>query len=127
MSGSVVHFEIPADNVKRAQEFYNKAFGWQINQYPGMEYYMVGTTPSDQEGRPTSPGAINGGLGKREGPLRAPVFTIRVDNIDKTLETVKRLGGKAEGKKSEIPNMGWTAYFKDSEGNVVGLWQDSQK
>jgi predicted enzyme related to lactoylglutathione lyase len=64
---SVTHFEIPVDNPKRASEFYTKVFGWQVNQWPGMEYWMVGTTASDQEGRATTPGAINGGLGKREG------------------------------------------------------------
>ncbi len=49
ISGKVVHFEIPADNPERAKEFYQKAFGWQISQYLGMEYHMVGTTPVDQK------------------------------------------------------------------------------
>ena len=30
---SVVHFEIPAKDVKRASAFYEKAFGWQIKQF----------------------------------------------------------------------------------------------
>src|SRR2546422_838879 len=64
MPGKVVHFELPADNVERAKTFYMKAFGWEINQYPGMQYHMVGTTPSNQQGMPTEPGTINGGLTK---------------------------------------------------------------
>ncbi len=127
MSQSVVHFEIPADNLKRAQAFYSKAFGWQLNQYPGMEYFAIGTTPSDKNGRPTSPGAINGGMGKREGPLKVPTVTIRVTDIVKALETVQKLGGGIVSKKSQVGDMGFTAYFKDTEGNVVGLWEDAQK
>jgi hypothetical protein len=26
----------------------------------------------------------------------------------------------------EVPGMGWNAYFKDSEGNIVGLWQNAE-
>jgi len=121
---SIVHFEIPAKDVKRASEFYAKAFGWQFNQFPGFEYWSIGTTMSDKNGRPTSPGAINGGMGKRG--VMAPndvTVTIGVADIDAALETVKKLGGKQEGKKQPVGDMGWSAYFKDPEGNVIGLWQ----
>ncbi len=36
MSGRVVHFEIPADDPARAQDFYWTAFGWDINAMPDM-------------------------------------------------------------------------------------------
>ena len=126
-NSSVTHFEIPADNLKRAQAFYNKAFGWQLNQFPGTEYVLAGTAPSDKNGQVTVPGAINGGLGKREVPLKSVTVTIKVADIEKSLETVKKLGGSVVAKKSAVADMGFTAYFKDSEGNTVGLWQDVQK
>jgi predicted enzyme related to lactoylglutathione lyase len=126
MSGRVVHFEIPADNVKRAQAFYSKAFGWQMNELPGMNYTMVGTTPSDQNGRPKEPGAINGGMGKRKSPLKNPVVTIGVDSVDESLETVKKLGGKVVKGKEAVADMGFIAYIKDTEGNIIGLWQPAR-
>ena len=46
MSGRVVHFEIPADDVGRAEEFYRSAFGWTLNSMPDMGYTMVSTTPN---------------------------------------------------------------------------------
>lgn len=67
---SVVHFEIPADDVKRAQVFYGKAFGWQFDKYPGMDYFRVGTTPSDKNGMPKAPGAIKAAWPSAKGPLR---------------------------------------------------------
>lgn len=124
---SVIHFELPAKNPKRASDFYTKAFGWQISQWPNFEYWMVGTTASDKNGQPTSPGAINGGMGKKAGPLKAPVVTIKVGDIDKSLAKVKELGGKVASKKSPVGDMGFTAYFTDTEGNIVGLWQDAAK
>lgn len=125
MAGRVVHFEVPAKDMKRAQKFYADAFGWQINEMPQMNYTMVGTTPSDQNGRPTELGAINGGMGKKGGPLKNPVITISVDNIDEALKTVQAHGGKVEQKKIAVGNMGFSAYFKDTEGNVMGLWQNT--
>ena len=44
----VVHFEIPADELERAQKFYKSVFSWEMNAVPGMEYIMVGTTPLNE-------------------------------------------------------------------------------
>ena len=123
MRGNVVHFEVPAKDMKRAQKFYADVFGWQINEMPEMTYTMVGTTPSDENGMPKEPGSINGGIGKKTGPLQNPVITIRVDSIDEALKTVQAHGGKLEQKKTTVGNMGWAAYFKYTEGNVMGLFQ----
>ncbi len=121
---SVVHFEIPAKDPKRASAFYSKAFGWQIDQYPDFEYWSLGTTPSDNGRMPTSPGAINGGMGKKGKTAPENVtITIGVADIDATLESVKKLGGKVTMKKTPIGDMGFNAYFQDTEGNVIGLYQ----
>jgi uncharacterized protein len=120
---SIVHFEIPADDPKRASKFYSDVFGWRIQQWESMPYWIISTTESDQNGRPSNPGAINGGMGKREGPLKSTVVTIGVNDIDTALKNIEANGGKTVQKKQPVGEMGFTAYFKDSEGNVVGLWQ----
>ena len=127
MSSKVVHFEIPADNVERAKAFYEKTFGWTISKYPGMEYHGVITTPVGQKTQsPTEPGAINGGMTKRQDPVRNTVITIDVADIDSILKNVEKLGGKTVEKKQPVADMGFTAYFKDTEGNIIGLWQNAQ-
>jgi predicted enzyme related to lactoylglutathione lyase len=82
---------------------------------------------SDQMGRPTSPGAVNGGMGKKSATLKVPTVTVSVTDIDETLANIKKLGGKVVEKKSPVGDMGFTAYFADPEGNVIGLWQDTPK
>jgi uncharacterized protein len=124
MSNSVVHFEIPADDVGRAQDFYREAFGWSVQAMPDLQYTILGTTETDEQGQPVDPGAINGGMGKRQAPsFEHPSITIGVEDIDKSLERIESLGGSAVGEKMQVGDMGWAAYFADSEGNVVGLWQ----
>lgn len=122
--GGVVHFEIPADDQKRARKFYQEALGWQIEPVPGMDYSMVITTAMDDAGQPVSAGAINGGMMAREGQITSPVITVDVPDINATLKSVEELGGSVVVPKNEIPGMGYTAYFKDPEGNVLGLWEN---
>jgi predicted enzyme related to lactoylglutathione lyase len=125
MSGQVVHFEIPADDVPRAQAFYREAFGWRINEIPDMNYTIVATTETDETGAAKTPGAINGGMMARQGPITAPVITIDTEDIDATLERVEKLGGAVALPKMAVGEMGFAAYFTDTEGNVVGLWENA--
>ncbi len=122
MSGRVVHFEIPCDDAERATNFYRETFGWNMMAMPDMGYTMISTGPTGDQG-PTEPGYIGGGMGVRGGPLTVPVVTMDVDDIDATLAGVAANGGSTVQDKMEVGDMGWTAYFKDSEGNVMGLWQ----
>ena len=127
--GKIVHFEIPADDLSRAKKFYNTVFGWKMTdaEMPDMEYVMVGTTESDEDGMPKEPGSINGGMLKREDPVRHPVVTIDVESMDDALAKVKKNGGQVVREKMPVGDMGFAAYFKDSEGNVIGLWQNPSR
>jgi hypothetical protein len=125
MSGEVGHFEIPADNPERARKFYSAAFGWNMTDMPGMDYTMVTTGPVDEKGMPKAPGFISGGIGRRGAILEHPVVTVVVDEISAAEKTIEKHGGKILQRKKPIGDgsMGWTGYFKDSEGNTVGLYQ----
>ena len=120
----VVHFEIPVDDVERAQAFYATVFDWESESFPEMNYTTVMTTPIDEQSmRPTSPGAINGGLMNRSKETPTPVITIGVDSVEESLKKVEAEGGTVITPSTPIPGMGAFGYFKDSEGNVMGLFQ----
>lgn len=123
--GKVVHFEIPADDLPRAKKFYSTVFGWTLNEFPEMEYTIVRTVQSDEHGIPKEAGAINGGMLARQDPVRAPVVIIDVENLDQATATIEKNGGKIIRPKMPVGDMGFAAYFKDTEGNVIGLWQNA--
>jgi predicted enzyme related to lactoylglutathione lyase len=125
-SSPVIHFEIPADDPERAHAFYREAFGWQIDAMPGMGYALVSTTAAGPTGRPAAAGEINGGMLRRQEPITAPVITIGVDDIDATLPQIEKLGGTVVRGKTPVGTMGFSAYFTDPEGNVLGLWEAVQ-
>ena len=119
----VVHFEIPVDDLERAQKFYKSVFGWKMESLPGMEYIMIGTTPVDDKGTPKEIGAINGGMIKRQRPVTSPIITIGVEDIEGAMKKVKKMGGEIVRGKIQMGEFGYSAYFKDPEGNIIGLWQ----
>ena len=123
MSGRLVHFEIPFDDGERARTFYREAFGWSVMTMPEMDYTMVSTGPSGEQGGPSEPGYIGGGMLQRSAVQQAPVVTIDVDDIDAALERIESLGGKTVVPRQPVGKMGFTAYFTDTEGNLTGLWQ----
>jgi uncharacterized protein len=124
MTGRIVHFEIPFDDGERARRFYQDAFGWYVQHIPDMDYTMVTSGPTTEQGMPSEPGYINGGMlsrGLASSP--GPVITVDVDSIDTALERIEKLGGATVLARQPVGNMGFAAYFKDPEGNVMGLWE----
>jgi len=125
MPNPIVHFEIPADDVARAQTFYQSVFGWKIKQMPmpagGIEYYGVTTRNEGQPG-------INGGLMKRNMPGQPFANYVAVKSIDDFLAKVTSAGGSVVLPRQEIaPGMGSIAVFKDTEENMMGLYQPSKQ
>ena len=127
MSGRVVHFEIPFDDAERARGFYKELFGWQIQEMPGMDYTIVSTGPSGEQG-PTEPGYIGGGmLARQQAATSGPVLVVDVDSIDDTLQRIGGMGGSTVVGKTPVGEMGFAAYFTDPEGNVIGLWETAKQ
>jgi uncharacterized protein len=122
----VVHFEIPVDDEARAKEFYGSIFEWDLESADmggGVTYTTAMTVPVDENMVAKEPGAINGGIMKRTSDTPTPVITIQVGSIDEALKKIEAGGGSTIQPRTEIPNMGAFGYFKDSEGNVMGLWE----
>jgi predicted enzyme related to lactoylglutathione lyase len=121
----VVHFEIPVDDLDRAKSFYGSVFGWQLQTMADMNDYTIAMTTAvdEQTQSPTEPGAINGALMKRTPDTSAPVLTVGVASVDAALEEIESAGGSTVTARTEIPGMGAFGYFRDPEGNVVGLWE----
>ena len=127
MSGRVMHFEIPYDDGDRARAFYGDTFGWQVLPVPGMDYTMVMTGPTDPEQGPTEPGFINGGMFERSGEFQgaSPNIVIDVPSVDEALRKIEAAGGTVVMERTQVGEMGFTGYFTDTEGNVIGVWESA--
>ncbi len=119
----VMHFEIHATQPQALVNYYTALFGWTFKHLPEMNYWMIETGPADQPG-------INGGLVQRRsgGPVEGQavnsyVCTVGVESLDASLAKSASLGGTVALPKMAVPGVGWLAYVKDPDGNILGIIQ----
>ena len=126
----VVHFEMPYEDAERLVRFYSSAFGWQT-QALGAEMgdYVLATTAQSVQGRPSTPGTINGGFFPRKAdwPDQHPSVVIAVADIDASMRKVTQGGGKVLGEPMQIPGVGRYVSFVDTEGNRVSMLQPAPR
>ena len=116
MKHTVVHFEIPAEDLERAKRFYSELFGWKISAEAGFEDYLMIHTAAQGE-------VVNGGLMKKKMPGQSVTNYVLVESVEEAAAKAKQLGGQVVVPKTAIPKMGYFAVALDPEGNPVGLWE----
>lgn len=126
----VQHFEIPTDDLARARRFYEEVFGWRTMEFPmpDMTYVGLHTGPVDEKNMWKEPGFINGGMFQRSPkfPLQGPTVAVTVEDIHAALTKAKAAGGTVMMDVMRIADMGLYAYVRDTEGNIIGVWQNLQ-
>lgn len=125
MASNLRHFSINADQVDRAQQFYERVFGWRFEAWGPPGFYLV------QTGTPEDPG-IQGSLQTRRELIpgsRTVGFecTISVDDVDKVAAAVRAAGGRIIMEKAVIAGVGELIFFEDTEGNVAGAMRYDEK
>ena len=110
---NVVHVEIPAASPEAAGKFYQDLFGWKLQHDHELNYSMWEDGTGGGGGFP----AVSD-----DAPAGHVLVYIASDDIEADLKKVEELGGKVIHPKSEIPQMGWYAFFQDPTGNVLGLY-----
>jgi len=114
----ICYVEIPATNPEKAAGFYNAVFGWTAkpSSLTEMNYWMFETTAGGMLG------GFDGSKPVREDGM---TFFINVSDIDHTLSQIQKAGGTVECLKEQIGGgYGFSATFRDNQGNRIGLWSD---
>ena len=128
VNSTIVHFEIPADDIEKLVKFYTGLFGWKIRATPmgPMDYWLIETVPVDEDGTPTGPG-VNGRMYRKESPDQVAVNYVEIEDIDESIEKLKALGGAIVQGKQEVPGVGYVAVGEDPEGNPIAMIQSLQE
>jgi uncharacterized protein len=122
----VISFNLPAKDMERACDFYRWAFGWDIGPVRGSGggYHAALTTPTDENGVPTRPGGINGGLFDiGTHGVDKTFLEIEVESIDATVGKVISSGGRVVMEKRPMLDFGFFAIIQDPDGNYLGLME----
>ena len=118
---TIVHFDVPAEDIERAKKFYSALLGWKFESFPEMQYNLITTTNLD------GTAGVGGGMGKRMEPSQRMMNYFGVSSIDASIKQVKSLGGSIVSKKMAVPQMGYLVNCIDTEGNMFGLWEEDTK
>ena len=121
---TIVHFEIPSDDIERSKKFYNELFGWNIEKFPGLSEGMEDWLISTVDGKGNK--AVGGGMMKRQSPQQQVVNYFDVKSVQESSAKVEQLGGKVVVPKSPVPGMGYMAVCTDSENNGFGIFEADQ-
>lgn len=119
-------FNLPVDDMARAVEFYDKAFGWSVGAIKGSggDYHHAVTSEVDENGEPLSRGAINGGLFRRgTHGIDRTFLELEVSSIDESLRKVLGNGGRIVREKRPMLDFAFFAIVQDTEGNYLGLME----
>jgi hypothetical protein len=112
-NGKICYIELPATDIARSAEFYNKVFGWNMRKRGD------GATAFDDV-----VGEVSGSfvLGRPPAPAPGLLVYIMVDDAESTLNLITGNGGVVvQAIGADAPEI--TARFKDPGGNVIGLYQ----
>lgn len=123
-TNAVNWFEIPVTDMDRAREFYEAIFDIEMQELPMPEFRMV-TFPME-----LGSGLVHGALCQHEmyTPSRDGVTLYLNANpsIDAVIERIVPAGGEIVIPKSQISEeVGYMAFFIDSEGNRMALHADA--
>jgi predicted enzyme related to lactoylglutathione lyase len=110
----VIHFEIAIDKPDRAVKFYTEVFGWKVEKWEPVDYWLVQTGDG--------PG-IDGALKMRERQGESTTNTVEVPSLEEFMAKVAEKGGEVITEKMTIPGYGYFAYCRDTEGNVFGIME----
>lgn len=113
-NGKICYLEIPAVDVRRSAEFYERVFGWRIR------HRGDGQVAFDD---PTEEVSGTWVTGRPPSPAPGLLLYIMVDSVAETVDTVTAHGGEiVQAIGADAPEI--TARFRDPGGNVIGLYQE---
>jgi predicted enzyme related to lactoylglutathione lyase len=116
-NGKICYVELPATDIKRSAEFYQKSFGWNVRTRANGSVAFDDTT-----------GQVSGSWVVGRSPASAPgiLFYIMVDSVEASVAAVVKNGGAIVQKIGmDAPEI--TARFRDPGGNIVGLYQEPSR
>jgi predicted enzyme related to lactoylglutathione lyase len=121
LTNAIAWFEIPVDNFDRAKKFYSAVFDFEM---PEMEMgpNRMGILLYDQAGGGVGGAIVKGKEGYTPAKTGAKIYLNGGADLAVVLARVEKAGGRITLPKMLIaPDVGYMAFFEDTEGNEIGL------
>ena len=112
-NGKICYIQIPAIDLERSADFYQRVFGWNIR------HRAHGTAFDDGVGEVSGEWVLDRPPASQPGLL----VYIMVDSVANTMDLIMANGGEiVQPVGGDAPEI--TARFRDPGGNVIGIYQE---
>jgi len=109
----VCMWEICTEDAEKLAEFYQKAFGWDLQPIPQMNYVNVASGDGTD-------GGISGGIFNRQGEMPSYLtLYVQVDDVDAKAAELKELGANVFVEPTGGEGMPRYAMFLDPQGHTM--------
>ena len=120
-SNSLNWFEIPALDIERATKFYETIFGVTMEKMQEMMGMKMAGFPADM-GNGKASGALVQSPQHKPSMDGSVIYLNANPRIQAVIDRIENAKGKVLMPKTQIsPEIGYMAFFVDTEGNKVGL------
>ncbi|MHA1324967.1 MAG: VOC family protein [Candidatus Helarchaeota archaeon] len=116
----ITHIHIPVEDMERARRFYREVFEWEVED-TGSAFQILKWIETE-----SSKKSIYGALYKHQRSQDTPSIVIDVPSIDIYVKKVQKAGGKLVTSKNQISLFGYLAEVTDSEGNLIGFYEEKK-
>jgi predicted enzyme related to lactoylglutathione lyase len=116
-NSKICYIEIPALDISRSAEFYERIFGWHLRTRNDGSVAFDDTT-----------GEVSGTwvLGRPPSTVAGLLIYVMVDSVAGTIDAAIAQGGElVQPIGADAPEI--TARIRDPAGNVIGLYQDPNR
>jgi len=112
----ITQFDVPTTISVNSMVFYNQVFGWTFQPSVHPKKWTARTESEENQ-------FFSNPFIRNNTSAQALTKAVSVRNVDQTLFNIKKEGGQIVVPKFAVPGIGWMAYFKDLEQNVMGIIQ----
>ncbi len=118
MESSITWFEIPVSNMEKSKAFYQDVFQCELRDME-MEKVKLAIFPGSKVS-----GALIEELGYVASERGIVIYLNIPDTIEAVLVRAERCGAQViTGKTLIQKDVGWSASFRDIDGNMIGLYE----
>ena len=120
MGSPVTHFEVMAQDRKKAIAFFSELFGWKVDTDNPIGYGVIAHSDNYSKGGIGIGGGIFGDMPPGQDGV---TFYVVVDDVESTLQQVEKLGGQRLMGPDSTEGGPTFGHLLDPEGHWIGLFQ----
>lgn len=113
----VLQFDIGCRDLAKTSAFYQQAFGWSMKADGNLQVKVDTGSEEGIDGMITALG---------HEPHNYVMCYVQAEDIHESAKRIKTLGGEILIGPMPVPSGGQFAWWKDPEGNLMGLFQPEQ-